>query len=52
MHWGTFPMTDEPILEPVERLREACTRKGLQDGEFVAVEHGQMIVSSSGEVVG
>ena len=51
MHWGTFPLTDEPLLEPVERLQEAVKRKGLRSDEFVAIEHGKMIVSDTGEIV-
>jgi N-acyl-phosphatidylethanolamine-hydrolysing phospholipase D len=43
MHWGTFPLTDEPIEEPPRRLAEAARRKGLADEEFVALEHGETV---------
>lgn len=42
MHWGAFPLTDEPIEEPVQRLQTALKRKGLTQQEFVAVKHGQV----------
>lgn len=29
MHYGTFPLTSEPILEPLERLRAASLSRGL-----------------------
>ena len=29
MHWGTFRLTDEPMLEPPERARAAWTSAGL-----------------------
>ncbi|KIY48261.1 Metallo-hydrolase/oxidoreductase [Fistulina hepatica ATCC 64428] len=42
MHWGTWiPGTTEPVLEAPDRLREACTAAGLEDGTFVACELGE-----------
>ena len=29
MHWGTFKLTDEPLLEPPERLRTEWARRAL-----------------------
>jgi L-ascorbate metabolism protein UlaG (beta-lactamase superfamily) len=29
MHWGTFKLTDEPLLEPPERLRAEWARRSL-----------------------
>jgi L-ascorbate metabolism protein UlaG (beta-lactamase superfamily) len=29
MHWGTFKLTDEPLLEPPERLRAEWVRRNL-----------------------
>ena len=28
MHWGTFPLTREPVLQPLERVRAAWERSG------------------------
>lgn len=28
MHWGTFTLTQEPLMEPLERIREAWARTG------------------------
>lgn len=43
MHWGTFPLTDEPILEPPAALAAAVKHKGLKDDAFVAVYPGATI---------
>jgi hypothetical protein len=48
MHWGTFPLTDEPIEEPPARLREAMRRKGLPEEGFVALQHGQVFAHKVG----
>lgn len=40
MHWGTFQLTDEPRLEPVEHLASASAEKGLKAGEFVVLPPG------------
>jgi L-ascorbate metabolism protein UlaG (beta-lactamase superfamily) len=31
-HWGTFQMTDEPLREPIERLRRWWAVEGPNDG--------------------
>ena len=36
MHWGTFALTDEPMQEPVLRLRRELERKGLPSDTFTA----------------
>lgn len=48
MHWATFPLTDEPIEEPAQRLIEARRRKGVADDEFVAVWPGALVGAESG----
>ena len=37
MHWGAFQLTDEPLCEPVERLRRWWDREGPRDGRTLRV---------------
>jgi N-acyl-phosphatidylethanolamine-hydrolysing phospholipase D len=41
VHWGTFRLTDEPILEPPRRTREAWGRAGLPLENLWILEHGE-----------
>ena len=41
MHWGTFRLTDEPILEPPRRTREAWTRAMLPEENLWILAHGE-----------
>ena len=36
MHWGAFQLTDEPISEPIERLRTWWQQQGPRDGRSLA----------------
>lgn len=36
MHWGAFQLTDEPISEPIGRLRAWWEREGPRDGRRLA----------------
>ena len=40
-HWGTFPLTAEPIMEPVKKLEESLQVKKLALDRFVAPILGQ-----------
>lgn len=40
MHWGTFPLTDEPAWEPPVRLAAATAARGLPADAFVALQQG------------
>jgi L-ascorbate metabolism protein UlaG (beta-lactamase superfamily) len=31
MHWGTFQLTDEPLCEPLERLRSWWAEQNMRD---------------------
>lgn len=42
MHYGTFPLGNEPPEEPVERLREEAERRGLAD-RIIVPEAGMAI---------
>ena len=41
VHWGTFLLTGEHILEPPQRLAKAVTEAGLEPGAFVCLGHGE-----------
>ena len=43
MHWGTLPLTDEPIDEPPARLAAALAARGVPPGAFVAVRAGAIV---------
>lgn len=40
VHWGTFNLTDEPRLEPKQRLQAELARRGLAAISFLAFEPG------------
>ncbi|KAI9026800.1 beta-lactamase superfamily domain-containing protein, partial [Hyaloraphidium curvatum] len=44
MHWGTFILTDEPVMEPPIRLAEEAAKGGLGKDEFVVVDIGATLV--------
>jgi L-ascorbate metabolism protein UlaG (beta-lactamase superfamily) len=41
MHWGTYKLTDEPLLEPPERLRAEWARRGLPEGTLRILAVGE-----------
>eukprot|EP00053_Salpingoeca_punica_P009302 m.83241 g.83241 ORF g.83241 m.83241 type:complete len:365 (+) comp14965_c0_seq1:128-1222(+) len=41
MHWGTYPMTFEPYMEPKTKLEEVKQATGLPSEEFVTLQHGE-----------
>ena len=44
MHWGTFlNLTDEPLLEPSQRLKEVLTERKLSPDSFITLKHGQTL---------
>jgi hypothetical protein len=48
IHVATFPLTDEPLDEPIALLETASKEANLKDGEFVALCHGAMIATADG----
>ena len=44
IHWGTFQLTIEPILEPAQLLREEMTRRDLPLEQFQPVKIGDTLV--------
>ncbi|KAJ3105068.1 hypothetical protein HDU96_008693 [Phlyctochytrium bullatum] len=49
MHWGTFILTAEPVMEPPMKLIEALKRKGLDLECFITVDIGQSVVVEQGQ---
>lgn len=41
MHFGTFPMADDGMHEPVEDLHKALKRKSISKQEFWTLQHGE-----------
>ncbi|KIJ50278.1 hypothetical protein M422DRAFT_109108, partial [Sphaerobolus stellatus SS14] len=35
MHWGTWVLSSEGILKPVEELKAECAKAGIEDGRFM-----------------
>ena len=44
MHWGTFRLTDEDMLEPPKRLRAGWTAAGLPEDHLHILQHGQTLI--------
>ena len=43
MHWGTFILTDEPVLEPPVRLKEALKEQNLAPDFFISPKPGEIL---------
>jgi L-ascorbate metabolism protein UlaG (beta-lactamase superfamily) len=43
MHWGTFTLTDEPVLEPPVRLKEALKDQYLDSDFFTSPMPGEIL---------
>ncbi|KAI4517708.1 Metallo-hydrolase/oxidoreductase [Schizophyllum commune Loenen D] len=41
MHWGTWVLSDEPVLEPPQLLKQEAAAAGLADDAFTACEIGE-----------
>jgi N-acyl-phosphatidylethanolamine-hydrolysing phospholipase D len=44
IHWGTFQLTIEPILEPAQLLTEEMTRRGLPLEQFQPAKIGDTLI--------
>ena len=40
-HWGTFRLTDEPVMEPPQRTRDAWSQAGLSPERLWILSHGE-----------
>lgn len=42
IHWGTFQLTSEPILEPPQKLAAAVAAEAAMGAtEFIVLQHGE-----------
>lgn len=41
MHWGTFVLTDEHVLEPRTRIADLVRTREMRSDEFITVHHGE-----------
>eukprot|EP00041_Stephanoeca_diplocostata_P007198 m.100115 g.100115 ORF g.100115 m.100115 type:complete len:94 (-) comp16775_c1_seq6:129-410(-) len=41
VHWGTFLLTGEPIMEPPDRVRKALIKHNLNADAFTTLQHGE-----------
>lgn len=48
VHWGTFRLTDEPLLDPPRRAQEAWGRAGLAPENLWIMAHGETRVMRVG----
>jgi hypothetical protein len=44
MHWGTFVLTDEPVLEPPARTRRAWAEAERDDADLTILRHGETMI--------
>ena len=47
-HWGTFRLTDEPILEPPRLLRDHWLRAALPESDLALLSHGGTLARTIG----
>lgn len=40
-HWGTFKLTDEPVMEPVRLARDSWSASGLSPDQLWILAHGE-----------
>ncbi|KAF3037361.1 hypothetical protein E8E12_006577 [Didymella heteroderae] len=49
MHWGAWVLTEEDVMEPPRKLREALKWKGVDEGRFGVVDIGESREFESGK---
>lgn len=41
MHWGTFVLTDERLMDPKLQLEQILAREQMNPNEFITLTHGE-----------
>ena len=49
MHCCTFRLTNEPLNEPVRLLKAAVKAAGLQNEDFIVMQHGGLLATAAGQ---
>lgn len=44
MHWGTFLLSNEPLLEPPQRFRQHANAAGMDADQAVVLRHGETLI--------
>ncbi|KAI0051424.1 N-acyl-phosphatidylethanolamine-hydrolyzing phospholipase D [Auriscalpium vulgare] len=44
MHWGTWVLTSEPVMEPPQLLRKECEKAGVTKDEFLVPGLGETVL--------
>lgn len=50
IHWGTFPLSHEPYLEPPQRLKEALSNENIPEGDFFVLKHGETKIINTSSI--
>jgi len=52
MHWGTFVLTDEKLMDPERTLEEILAREKMDQSEFTTLTHGETrkLVNKNAEI--
>ncbi|KAJ3070007.1 hypothetical protein HDU98_006938 [Podochytrium sp. JEL0797] len=43
MHWGTFPLGFEPVMDPPRVLKEEMEKRGIPESEFLVLDVGESV---------
>ncbi len=47
IHWGTFQLSHEPLLEPIELLQQEMVKQGLANTDFAPIKLGETLILES-----
>lgn len=44
IHWGTFVLSNEPVLEPKELLQKELQKREIDEDSFIVLKHGETLI--------